>query len=106
MPDLSVVNFVSIGNRNFPEIPDEVVQDLSTDQSYAYRICRAIISGCVDDDLSKIKVGLLAHSRWLTLGCRVLRLYVSKQNPSLKLCLLASFCILVYFPAFSHKISL
>ena len=27
MPDLAVVNFVSIGNRNFPEIPDEVVQD-------------------------------------------------------------------------------
>ena len=106
MPDLTVVNFVSIGNRNFPEIPDKTVQDLSTDQSYAYRICRAIISGCVDDNLSKLKVGPLAHSCWLTLGCRVFRLYTSKQKPSSKLCLLASFCILVYFPAFSYKISL
>ena len=27
----------------------------------------------VDDDLAYVEVGPIVHSRWLTLGCRVLR---------------------------------
>ena len=60
------------------------------------------MAGSVKDGLSQLSIGPLAHSRWLTLGCRVLRLYVSKEKPSFNLCLLANFCILVYFPCYFY----
>ena len=36
---------------------------------------------------------------WLTLGCRLLRFYVTQENPSKSLVTLAEFCIKVYFPS-------
>ena len=70
-----VVKFKAIPYDEFPVLPDDVIDDLSTDQYYAYQICTAVISGKVDEDLALLECGPLNHSRWLTLGCRLLRLF-------------------------------
>ena len=93
-----VVEFKQISNSHFPELPQSVVDDLSTDQHYAYRICLAIILGTIDNDLRYLQVGPIVHSRWLTLGCRILRYYVSVEKPSSNLQSVVQFCLQVYFP--------
>ena len=93
-----VVKFKNIPNVHFPDIPQSVVDELSGDQHYAYRICMAVMVGSVDEDLQFLEVGPIVHSRWLTLACRILRLYVSKETPSANLQAIAHFCISVYFP--------
>ena len=55
--------------------------------------------GVVDSDLQYLKVGPIVHSRWLTLGCRILSYYVSVDDPSTNLETLANFCLQVYFPS-------
>lgn len=97
--DWPVVAFKKISNPHFPELPQSVVDDLSTDQHYAYRICMAVILGSVDLDLQFLEVGPIVHSRWITLACRILRYFVSVEKPCLSLVLLAEFCIKVYFPS-------
>ena len=92
-----VVNFKSIPYPSFPFLSNEVIDDLSTDQYYGYRMCWAIITGEVDEDLSHREIGPLNHSHWLTLACRVLRFYISQANPTKNLCLIVQFVIKVYF---------
>ena len=92
-------NFKSIPNPHFVKLPESVVDDLSADQHYAYKICSAVIGGVIDSDLQYLKVGPIVHSRWLTLGCRILRYYVSVDEPSSNLEILANFCLQVYFPS-------
>ena len=36
--------------------------------------------GSVDVNLEFLEVGGLNHSRWLTLGCRILRFYVAPRK--------------------------
>jgi len=55
--------------------------------------------GEVDMDLGMLKIGPIVHSRWLTLGCRVLHYYVSIEKPSKNLEILTEFYIKVYFPS-------
>ena len=43
------------------------------------------IHGKVDDDLTYLEVGSIVHSRRLTLGNRILRYYVSLEEPPLNL---------------------
>ena len=38
-------NFEPIENANFPKLPDDIVDDLSSDQYYGYRIGLAVMSG-------------------------------------------------------------
>ena len=57
----------------FSYLPEQVVSDLRTDQVCAYSIYWAFIHGKVDDDLAYVEVGPIVYSRWLTLGCRILR---------------------------------
>ena len=65
-------------------MPDDIVDDLSSDQYYGYRICLAVMSGYLDPDLQKLQIGpiVIVHSRWLTLACRILRFYTSTKQPS------------------------
>ena len=93
-----VANFKSISNPQLLHLPESIVNDLSTDQHYAHRVCLAINMGVVDSDLQYLKVGSIVHSRWLTLDCRILRYYVSVNDPSTNLETLAKFCLQVYFP--------
>ena len=94
----SVVNFVPIITTDVIVLPPDVVEDLSNDQNYGYRMCLAIKNGLVSNELGRLNVGPISHSRWLTLACRILRLYVSQTNPDNNLATLAKYCIQVYFP--------
>ena len=72
-----VVKFKSILNPKFSVIPNSLMDDFSSDQYFAYRIFSAIMLESVDVNLEFLEVGGLNHSRWLTLGCRILRFYVA-----------------------------
>ena len=66
--------------------------------------------GSVDANLEFLKVGELNHSRWLTLGCRILRFYVAQEKPTSNLSTLAEFLTKVYFSGcfqikFNNKIT-
>ena len=98
--DWKVANFKPICNQNFPLVPSSVIDELSADQYYGYRICMAVMMGpfAINKDLELLKVGGLSHARWLTLACRILRYYISVEHPSISSATLAEFCIKVYFP--------
>ena len=61
------MTFKSIPNPKFPVIPNSLMDDLSSDQYYAYKICSAIMLGSVNANLEFLKIGELNHSCWLTL---------------------------------------
>ena len=98
--DWKVANFKSIYNQNFPLVPSSVIDELSADQYYGYRICMAVMMGpsAINKDLELLEVGGLSHARSLTLACRILQYYISIKHPSISLATLAEFCIKVYFP--------
>ncbi|KAK4880956.1 hypothetical protein RN001_004275 [Aquatica leii] len=72
--------------------------DFSTDQNYLFEICQVITSGHCNTSLSNRKPGKLAHSRWVTTANRILRLYISSENPSSSLMKLTEFIMNVYAP--------
>lgn len=85
-----------------PVLPEEVVRDLSTDQSYAYHIAQAIRSGKVPQSLALLEIGPVGHSRWLTTALRFCRIWISKhelKGQVLKnLKLIVNYIISVYLP--------
>lgn len=92
---LPLVPFESI-NCTLPDVTNN--KDLSTDQLYLYDMCEAISSGSCAENLSKKNPGKMVHSRWLTTGNRILRLYVSSLEPTENLLLLVNFILRVYAP--------
>jgi len=58
-----VKNFELIKNENFPKLPDDIVDDLSSDQYYGYRIFLAVMSGYLDPDLQKLQIAPIVQSR-------------------------------------------
>ena len=93
-----IAEFVAISSPDLPILSEDLVDSLSSDQYYAYKICRAITKGYVEADLALLEIGPVVHSRWLTIACRILRLYVSKVHPTNTLETLARFCMQIYFP--------
>jgi len=93
-----VKNFEPIESANFPKLADDIVDDLSSDQYYGYRLCLAVMSGYLDPDLQKLQIGPIVHSRWLTLACSILRFYTSTKQPSKSLVQLTNFYLKIYFP--------
>lgn len=63
-----------------------------------YIICMVVISGVCTEQLSKKDPVRLFHSRWLTTANRILRYYVSVENPSEELLMLATYIVKVYAP--------
>ena len=94
----TIDNFQPIPNDRFPILPDEAIENLSSDQYYGLLMYQGVMKGIVDTDLKYLEVGGLCHSRWLTLGCRILRYYVSKSKPSRNLQILAEYLVRIYFP--------
>lgn len=63
------------------------------------------MSGCCSDDLANRDPGKISHARWLTTANRILRVYVSSENPSENLKILTKYIVLVYGPVwFNIKI--
>lgn len=57
--------------------------DLSTDQKYLLKILdTAVTSGHCPDNVASLNPGKTHHARWLTTANRILRLYVSENEPS------------------------
>jgi hypothetical protein len=79
---LPVVAFQPICFPDFPALSDGFVDDQSWDQKYLYRICFAIITRRVEDDLAVIEPGPPCVSCWNTLWSRVCRVYVGSTRPS------------------------
>ena len=80
------------------ELPIISKEDLSSDQKYLLDICRAVSSGLFSQNLAQRNPGKMVHSRWLTTANRILRLYVSSENPTQNLITLAVFVMKVYAP--------
>ena len=98
-------------NANFPKVdvgppipvlPEEVVKDLSTYQSYAYHIAQAIRSREVPQSLALLEIGPVSHSRWLTTALRFCRIWIAKhelKGQALRnLRLIVNYIIGVYLP--------
>lgn len=89
-----VVDFLRI-ECTIPRVDKKV---LSKDQLYLLDISAAINSGQCSADLAVREPGPLSHSRWLTVGNRPLRLYVSEKKPSDELKQLVYFILHCYMP--------
>ena len=61
-------------------MPTEVINDLSNEQCYAYRMGKMITTGVVDWDLLLLIIGMVQHSRWLITANRMCRVWVSKHG--------------------------
>ena len=76
----TVDNFQPILNDQFPILPDEAIENLSSDQYYALLMCQGVMKGIVDTDLKYLEVGGLCYSRWLTLGAAFFDTMFPKAN--------------------------
>ena len=99
---MSVINFDPIRSDEFPNMRKELVDDFSTDQYFLYRICQACIKGIYEEDLVVLEPGPICHSRWLTLACRIVRLYMSTANPSFGLKRLTIIVVKFYAPCWFY----
>jgi hypothetical protein len=88
------IQMINDGDR-LPEIP---LDELSSDQSYLYRIITAIRTGVISDDLLKEKPGPISMARWVTTASRICRLYVATIQPSSELYSLTHFVVCNYGP--------
>lgn len=84
------------------KLSEEVIQDLSTDQHYGYRIVTAMREGVLPQKLALLEIGPVNHSRWLATANRILRLYISNhglEGEDLEnLEKISEFIISVYYP--------
>ena len=71
-------------------------QLLSSDQLSFFEIVNAVKTGVVLHRFNSRTPGRLNHARWLTLANRVLRLYISTEDPSNELILLAKLIVNSY----------
>ena len=71
---------------NFKPVPFDLLDmnqtDLSTDQQYLYDIYQSVSAGKLNKGLANKNPAKMAHSRWLTIANRILRLYVSTVEAS------------------------
>ena len=81
---------------------DTTTKELSTDQKYLLVASNAVIFGKnkLDQDtlrfLQRLSPGIIHHARWLTTANRLLRLYMSLEDPSNNLCKLIDYIVKVY----------
>ena len=92
-----------------PELPQKIIDDLSTDQQYGYNMVMSIRAGKVSLQILLLAIGKVSHARWLTTANRFLKLWVSKHNfkgKDLKnLETIVEFILAVYYPMwFAAKI--
>ena len=76
--------------------------ELSTDQKYLLDIYRAVLGGSCSSSLAARNPGKMVHSRWLTTANRLLRLYVSTNEPSSILIEIVQFIMTVYVPVWTN----
>ena len=84
------------------KLDQEVIDDLSSDQNFGYRMVSAIRSGSVPLDLQQLDIGPVYHARWLTTANRFLKMWVCKHGFRGKdlanLRMIVQFIVGVYYP--------
>ena len=80
------------------EIDEDYSTDISSDQKYLFEMYQVVSTGVCQPSLASRKPGVMAHSRWLTTASRVLRLYVSTEDPPENLKLVVLYVMQVYTP--------
>ncbi|KAF2882105.1 hypothetical protein ILUMI_24067 [Ignelater luminosus] len=70
----TAVSFCAVAG-NLPDLPKNVVDELSTDQKYLYEICQTVSTGSCSPELANRQPGKMVHSRWLTSANRIHRHY-------------------------------
>ena len=92
---------ITVG-RHLIALDQIVIDDLSSDQKYGYRMVMAIRAGTVPEDLSLLDIGPVFHARWLTTANRFMRMWVSKHgfkgNNLANLRMIVEFIVGVYYP--------
>jgi hypothetical protein len=91
-----MINFKKIESPDLPKLEQDIVETLSEDQKYLYKILLAVITGICCQNLAHNSPGQV--SRWLTLANIILRLYISTENPSKELIFFANFITKIYGP--------
>lgn len=97
---MEVVNFETVEFKFDKSKISSSSAILSSDQKYLFDMCCAISTGCCGNALAQRSPGKLNHARWLTLANRILRLYVSKNRPSVNLRMLVQYILYAYAPNF------
>ena len=62
------------------EIPDNIINQMSTDQRTSYKLVSAVQKGTLPESLQYLKCGELSHARWLTTGQRLVFLWTRKHG--------------------------
>ena len=70
--------------------------DYNQDQFLFYKLSLCLITGVVSRDLIGRTIGELSHSRWLTLGARIICFYFKTKKPQPKVKLLTEFVLRGY----------
>jgi len=81
-----------------PSLSDTDLPDLSRDETYLYKMIKAVKTGLISSDLLREKPGPMSNVRWLTTADRICRLYVVTEEPSDELCTLKLFIVCYYGP--------
>ena len=88
--------------EDLPDLTDEVVKDLSSDQHMLFLAWESVRSGELRTELQSLTPGPISHSRWLTLALRLLLLYMTdhklKGKHKKNLQVLVSFLMTNYIP--------
>lgn len=94
--NIPIVRFKKfVGVEPLPRLPDDVYKKLSNDQKYLHNVVNALISGKFSQDLSRLKIGELNHSRWITTASRVCKLYAITSEPSENLRIITDYIVKV-----------
>ena len=72
--------------------------ELSTDQKYLGQMHQVIRNGSGSDSLARRDPGNVSLARWLTIANRIMRVYVSTNEPSDELKALVEYVMKVYVP--------
>ena len=101
---LPLVDFEVMDNpqllQALESIPAEVFSDLSKDHQYLLKMLEGVLTGNLPEQWCNMKAGPIVHSRWTNPQSRLLRLYMSSENPSFGMRRLCSFVVFVYSPVF------
>ncbi|XP_063690962.1 uncharacterized protein LOC134823433 [Bolinopsis microptera] len=110
LPEVTTYKKISC---NFPRIPEEVLNKMSNDSVLMYKYCIAIdtgrpfrfVNGKIDRFVNN-KIGNCSTARWITLGTRILRLYMTSSSYNSHcaeiLERMANFIVHVYYKVFAN----
>ena len=93
-----VVKFEAIPCADLPDLPAEVVRDLSRDQKILFQYLYAVSTGELTTSVAQQVPGKVDHARWLTLSIRALILYTRTEDPSPSLIRIVLHIVQVYAP--------